>query len=638
MPAALLAPSLANASASADPAAAASDPLTGAESIRWNLADLYTDTADLDADLAAADAEAESLASDLRGELATLRPSQVAAGLDRIAAVHERLGRAYTYAYLHWSTATEDAERGALLQSVRERYTKTGQRLLFFDVEWARLSDDKAAKLLAAPELARFHHYLELQRLQKEHVLSEPEEAILSEKAVTGRSAWTRFFDETLGAKRFRFQGESVPEQAVLAKLHDADRAVREAAAESLTAGLEELERPLAYVFNTVLADKASTDRLRGYDHWLASRNHANEITADSVDALIGAVTGRYDLSQRFYRLKKRLLGLDEMMDYDRYAPLPQIDGEASTDRRFSWTDAQAAVLGAYADFHPEMGRIARLFFDGEWIDAAVVAGKRGGAFSHGAVPSAHPYVLMNYTGKVRDVQTLAHELGHGVHQYLSRSQGVFHASTPLTTAETASVFGEMLVFQRLLKAETEPARPPRAARPENRRLDGDGLPAGDDEPLRGPHPPPPPRNRRTGPGRLRAALDGDADGHVRRRRDAGRPLRALVELHPALCPHAGLRLRLCVRRAARARALRPLQRDRRRFCRGVPRAARERWLRLAARAAETARHRPQRRVVLEAGPVRHRGPDRGGGDGRAGAGKQPGAVDGARVKLLKKG
>ena len=460
MPAALLAPSPANATASADPGTA--DPITGAEAIRWNLADLYTDTADLDADLAAADDEAESLAADLRGELATLRPSQVAAGLDRIAAVHERLGRAYTYAYLHWSTATEDAERGALLQSVRERYTKTGQRLLFFDVEWARLPDEKAAKLLAAPELARFHHYLELQRLQKEHVLSEPEEAILSEKAVTGRSAWTRFFDETLGAKRFDFQGESVPEQAVLAKLHDADRAVREAAAESLTAGLEELERSLAYVFNTVLADKASTDRLRGYDHWLASRNHANEITAESVDALIGAVTGRYDLSQRFYRLKKRLLGLDEMMDYDRYAPLPPLqgkqgDGEASTDRRFSWTDAEAAVLGAYADFHPEMGRIARLFFDGEWIDAAVVAGKRGGAFSHGAVPSAHPYVLMNYTGKVRDVQTLAHELGHGVHQYLSREQGVFHASTPLTTAETASVFGEMLVFQRLLKAEQNP-------------------------------------------------------------------------------------------------------------------------------------------------------------------------------------
>ena len=444
-------------SASPVSASPSADPETGAEAIRWDLADLYADRADLDRDLAAADEEAQALASDLRGEVATLRPAELAAGLDRLAAVHERLGRAYTYAYLHWSTATEDAERGALLQSVRERYTQTGQRLLFFDVEWARLSDETAAALLAAPELARFHHYLELQRIQKEHVLSEPEEAILSEKAVTGRSAWTRFFDETLGAKRFDFQGESVPEQAVLAKLHDADRSVREAAAMSLTRGLEDLERPLAYVFNTVLADKASTDRLRGYDGWLASRNHANEISAESVDALIAAVTGRYDLAQRFYQLKKRLLGLDEMMDYDRYAPLPQIKGEASTDRRFSWTDAQDAVLGAYADFHPEMGRIARLFFDGRWIDAAVVPGKRGGAFSHGAVPSAHPYVLMNYTGKVRDVQTLAHELGHGVHQYLSRQQGVFHADTPLTTAETASVFGEMLVFQRLLKAETSP-------------------------------------------------------------------------------------------------------------------------------------------------------------------------------------
>ena len=441
----------------------AAESVTGAESVRWDLADLYADEADLDRDLAAADDEARQIAEDLRGLLAEMRPSELAAGLDRIAAVHERLGRAYTYAYLHWSTATEDAERGALLQSVRERYTQTSQRLLFFDVEWARLSGEKAAELLAAPELQRFHHYLELQRLEKEHVLSEPEEAILSEKSVTGRSAWTRFFDETLGAKRFRFQGDMVPEQAVLAKLHDADREVRKEAAMSLTGGLEDLERPLAYVFNTVFADKASTDRLRGYDHWLASRNAANEIAAESVDALIDAVTGRYDLAQRFYRLKARLLGLQgEMMDYDRYAPLPALrneqgEGETSTDRRFSWDDARAAVLGAYADFHPEMGRIARLFFDGNWIDAAVVPGKRGGAFSHGAVPSAHPYVLMNYTGKVRDVQTLAHELGHGVHQYLSRQQGVFHADTPLTTAETASVFGEMLVFQRLLKAEENP-------------------------------------------------------------------------------------------------------------------------------------------------------------------------------------
>ena len=243
----------------------------------------------------------------------------------------------------------------------------------------------------------------------------------------------TGFFDETLGAARFELRGETLAEQVVLSKLHDPDRSLRRDAALSLTAGLEDLSRPLTYVFNTVLADKASTDRLRGYDHWLASRNLDNEIGDDAVEALIDAVTDRYDLSERYYRLKRRLLGLDEMMDYDRYAPI----GE--TDRRFAWDEARDTVLDAYTGFHPEMGAITEQFFDGRWIDAPVAEGKRGGAFSHGAVPSAHPYILMNFTGKVRDVQTLAHELGHGVHQYLAREQGVFHADTPLTTAETAS-------------------------------------------------------------------------------------------------------------------------------------------------------------------------------------------------------
>jgi oligoendopeptidase F len=238
--------------------------------------------------------------------------------------------------------------------------------------------------------------------------------------------------------------------QQATVKLHDPDRDVRRDAHAAVTDGLETLQRPLTYVFNTILADKASSDRLRGYETWDAARHESNETDAASVDALVNAVTGRYDLAQRFYRLKRRLLGLDEMFDYDRYAPL----GEA--DRFVPWDEARETVLGAYGDFHPEMGRIAGMFFDG-WIDAPPEAGKRGGAFSHGAVPSAHPYILLNYDGKLRDVQTLAHELGHGVHQYLSRDQGVFHADTPLTTAETASVFGEMLVFQRLLKAEENP-------------------------------------------------------------------------------------------------------------------------------------------------------------------------------------
>ncbi|MEP0546090.1 MAG: M3 family oligoendopeptidase [Rhodothermales bacterium] len=426
-------------------------PTTGAEDVRWNLADLYADTDALDADLASADADAARFADAYRGRLADLRPSAFADALDALESIHDRLGRAYTYAYLHWSTNTEDAERGALLQRVREAYTQSSQKLIFFDVEWARMDDDRATAFLDADALASHRHHLELQRLRREHVLSEGEERVLSEKAITGNAAWNRFFDETLGAARFELRGETLPEQTVLSKLHDPDRSLRRDAALSLTEGLGKLARPLTFVFNTVLADKASTDRLRHYPHWLASRNLDNEIADASVQALVDAVTDRYDLSERYYRLKRSLLGLDEMMDYDRYAPIGEVE------RHFDWDEARDTVLDAYTAFHPTMGEVTEQFFDGRWIDAPVAEGKRGGAFSHGAVPSAHPYILMNFTGRVRDVQTLAHELGHGVHQFLAREQGVFHADTPLTTAETASVFGEMLVFHRLLDRETDP-------------------------------------------------------------------------------------------------------------------------------------------------------------------------------------
>ena len=424
---------------------------TGAESIRWNLADLFEDTDALDQALDAADADAAQFEARYRGALGDLSPEAFASAMRTLESIHDRLGRAYTYVYLDWTTDTEDAERGALLQRVREAYTHTSQRLIFFDVEFAALDDAPADALLASDALAPYRHHLELQRLQRKHILSEGEEKVLAEKAVTGRSAWNRYFDETLGAARFELRGETLTEQAVLSRLHDADRSLRRDAALSLTEGLERLSRPLTFVFNTILADKASSDRLRRYEHWLASRNVSNEIADDAVEALVDAVTSRYDLSERYYGLKRRLLGLDEMMDYDRYAPL----GEA--DRTFDWDTAQQTVLDAYHAFHPRMGAIAEEFFTGRWIDAPVAEGKRGGAFSHGAVPTAHPYILLNFTGKVRDVQTLAHELGHGVHQYLAREQGVFHADTPLTTAETASVFGEMLVFQRLLDAETDP-------------------------------------------------------------------------------------------------------------------------------------------------------------------------------------
>jgi len=424
---------------------------TGAEDVRWNLADLYATEADLDAELATTEADAEAFGARYHGQVHQLDAAALAEALEALASIHDRAGRAYTYAYLAWSTETEEPANGALLQRVREAYTRIGQSLLFVDVEWAQLDPEQAETLLVDPALTPYRHYLELKLEAREHVLSEPEEKILSEKAVTGWSAWNRFYDETLGAARFTVRDEAMPLQQALSKLHDPDRDLRMDVHAGVTHGLADLSRPLTYVFNTILADKASSDKLRGYDSWIASRNESNEIDAASVDALVGAVTGRYELVSRFYDLKRRLLGLDELADFDRYAPL------AEAEQVISWDEAKTIVLDAYGGFHPEMGRIAGEFFEYRWIDAPPVPGKRGGAFSHGAVPSAHPYVLMNYTGKLRDVQTLAHELGHGVHQYVSRVQGVFHADTPLTTAETASVFGEMLTFQSLLSGLSDP-------------------------------------------------------------------------------------------------------------------------------------------------------------------------------------
>uniref|UniRef100_A0A7V2F5I5 M3 family oligoendopeptidase n=1 Tax=Rhodothermus marinus TaxID=29549 RepID=A0A7V2F5I5_RHOMR len=426
--------------------------MTGAEHVRWDLRDLYPDETALQQDLAQGLAQAEAFYARYHSKIASLDAEALAEALRQYEAILDRLGRAYTYAYLNWATQTEDPACGALLQQVREAYAQATKHLLFLELEWAQLEAERAQELLAAEVLRPFRHYLELQQRLRPHLLSEPEEKILAEKRVTGRDAWVRFFDELLGAMRFSLDGQLLTEQEVLAKLYDPDREVRRQAALALTEGLKTRLRELTYVFNIVLADKAAEDRLRGYRSWIESRNLANEVSDEMVEALIQAVTERYELVARFYELKRRLLGYAELYDYDRYAPI----GQAST--RYSWEEARQLVQSAYDAFHPRLGRIVAEFFERRWIDAALVPGKRSGAFSHGAVPSAHPYILLNYTGTIRDVQTLAHELGHGVHQYLSRKQGVLQADTPLTMAETASVFGEMLVFERLMAAETDAA------------------------------------------------------------------------------------------------------------------------------------------------------------------------------------
>ena len=425
---------------------------TGAEKVHWNLDDLYSDAKALEEDLRQIDSAAEAFEKRYRDRVSTLDASGLAQALKEFETVHEGLGRAYTYAYLNWSTNEESADRGALLQKVRETGTQIQQKVLFFELEWVEIEDEAVKKLFKSPKLDPYRHYLEIERLRKPHVLGEPEEKILSEKSVTGRQAWNRLFDEILAAARFSFNDQQLTEQEVLAKLYGAEREVRKLAAQSLTDGLQQHLRELTFIFNIILADKTSDDRLRNYPHWISSRNLANEVSAETVQSLIEAVSGRYDLVARYYNLKKKLLGLDKMYDYDRYAPLEKVEVFCP------WERARDTVLKAFGSFHPVMESVAKDFFELQWIDASIQPGKKGGAFSHGAVPIAHPYVFMNYTGNIRDVQTLAHELGHGVHQYLSRKQGVLQCGTPLVLAETASTFGEMLVFDRLVEEESSGA------------------------------------------------------------------------------------------------------------------------------------------------------------------------------------
>jgi len=427
---------------------------TGAEKVTWRLEDLVSppDEAGVDLALSGAEKATEAFAARWRGRIDSLSAADFCELLKEYEVILETVGRAESVASLSWCTQSDDPARGALLQRVSERQAAMIQKLLFLDLEWANAPDEKAAALIAHPLLERWRHWMQVARRYKPHLLSEPEEKVLAEKAVTGRQAWVRYFDETMAAALFDWRGQRVPEEVVLRQLYDADRATRREAAASVTRGLREAARTTTYAFNTLLAEKASDDRLRNYPAWISARNLDNQVEDSTVETLVRAVTSRYGVVARYYRLKKNLLGLDQLYDYDRYAALP------AAERRYTWSEARRVVLEAYRKFHPEMARIATEFFEKGWIDAAVHPGKRGGAFSSSTVPSVHPYIMVNFQGTAQDVMTLAHELGHGVHQYLARGRGVLQQNTPLTTAETASIFGETLVFNDLIEREKDPA------------------------------------------------------------------------------------------------------------------------------------------------------------------------------------
>ena len=406
--------------------------------------------------LAQALERARAFAESYSGRLEQLDGDGLAAAMRELAGIQELAARGGYFAALNFSTDTADPQRGALLAHAQEQETAIQTALLFFELQWAALSDERAEQLLAGEGLDFCRHYLRSVRRYRDHLLSEPEEKVLAEKSLTGANAWTRLFEEQTAAIRVRLpdaaDDEAVALDVALSRLMSPDREQRRTTAEAVTEALAPGLRTRAYVFNTLLADKAVDDRLRRYPHWLAARNLANEASDESVNALLEAVRGRYEIPRAWYRLKARLLGIDRLADYDRSAAVTEDVVE------YPYAQAREIVTDCYSSFSPELGRLAARFFADSHIDGPVRPGKRGGAFCAAATPSVFPYVLLNYTFRRRDVLTLAHELGHGVHFALAAGQGIFHQATPLTLAETASVFGETIVFGRLLAEDNAPA------------------------------------------------------------------------------------------------------------------------------------------------------------------------------------
>jgi oligoendopeptidase F len=433
------------------------DGQAAAELPTWDLADLYPapDSPQLAADLARADAAAQAFATANAGKLAAMSGRALAAAIGEFERIEEILGRVMSYAQLLFSGDSTDAAIGRFYQSMTERVTAISSHLIFFSLELNRIDDAVLESKLADPALAGWRPWLRDVRVFRPHQLSDELEKLLHEKEVTGRAAWSRLFDETIAGLKVPLGKEELTVSAVLNKLSDGDRAVREQAGRAIGTVFGANARLFALITNTLVKDKEIIDGWRHFDRPASYRNRSNMVEDEVVDALVTAVTGDYArLSHRYYLMKAKWLGLEKLQHWDRNAPLPGDD-----DREIAWPEARRRVLAAYGAFSPELARIGGDFFEKPWIDAALRAGKSGGAFAHPTVPSVHPYLLLNYHGRTRDVMTLAHELGHGVHQVLAGAQGYLRASTPLTLAETASVFGEMLTFRALLDAETDPKR-----------------------------------------------------------------------------------------------------------------------------------------------------------------------------------
>jgi len=427
--------------------------MTGAEDVRWNLSDLFASPDDpkIEAALARDLERAKAFEATYKGKVATLAPKPFAAMMRELADYEESSTRAEVYAYMLHSENTQDNAAGRLLARVREASAERGSHMVFFALELAQITDEHAAKLYADPESAIYRHTVDEARKFRPHQLSEPEERVLTDFSPVGSSSWVRLFEELCARIRVEVDGRDLALDQALTLLREPDREVRRQASAALTQALSGDLRTRGYIFNVILQEKAIDDRLRHFPTWISSRNLANETSDEAVQALVDAVTGRYDVCVRYYRVKRKLLNVGDLHEWDRYAPV------SDTTRDLTWDDAKELVLGSYYRFSKRAGSQVEEFFKNSWIDAPVVPGKAGGAYCMPVTPRHHPYVLLNFTGKLRDALVLAHELGHGLHDRLASKQHIFDYHPPLTLAETASVFGEALTFDRIMAEEKDP-------------------------------------------------------------------------------------------------------------------------------------------------------------------------------------
>jgi oligoendopeptidase F len=428
----------------------------------WDLSALYPaiDSPDVKRDLARVDADCNAFEERYKGRLGALAAGRdggtaLAGAIKEIEAIDDLIGRIASFAQLVYTGNTTDPARAKFFGDVQEQITTSSSHLLFFTLELNKIADDVLDRAMADPALDHYRPWIEDVRKEKPYQLEDRIEQLFHEKSVTGQAAWNRLFDDTVGNQRFKVGAKALAIEPTLNLLQDRSEKVRKGAAEALGKTFRENLRTFTLITNTLAKDKEISDRWRGFADIADARHLANRVEREVVEALVSAVRTAYPrLSHRYYALKARWFGKKRLVYWDRNAPLPDV-----AMRTIPWLEAKDTVLTAYGAFSPRMASIAERFFTDRWIDAPVRPGKAPGAFSHPTVPSAHPYILLNYQGKTRDVMTLAHELGHGVHQVLAAPNGALMAPTPLTLAETASVFGEMLTFRRLLDATTNPAQ-----------------------------------------------------------------------------------------------------------------------------------------------------------------------------------